>query len=350
MFKSSCKCPGILLFLALSLFPAALFAQEPPREGRVFHIQGPDFSISTGNRRDPYTQENLGEIRGLVQGDLLQTGAATWVEFQLVPEGTVIKAAENTTLTYNGYDEQGKFFDIGLLYGRIRVVNGSGTLVVRSGMAAVSIGEGDLGVDYMVEPLAQGKSGTPKPRLRLYAFRGGGALSPFNPSGGALSNPPIMVRGGEYLFLEVQTPLVLTERGPLEEGIFRYWVDHHFEGKGPAVMPETTLALPASGEAEKTEENLADIAAAAKAETETGMDLSFPLPDTYSRAKRIKNITLGLGIFLTAAGAAMQGFSHYYSSGNTGGFAGNLHTIGYGPLGMGLVTLLAGMLYNPPSP
>jgi hypothetical protein len=351
MYKGSCKCPGIALLLALFLLPALLSAQEASGEGRVFHVRGPDFSISSGNRRFLYNRENPGELPGLARGDLFQTGAATWVEFQLVPGGTVIKAGEHTSLSYNGYDEQGKFFDISLLYGRIRAVSGEGTLVIRSGAAAVRIEEGDLGVDYVMEPLIQGRSGTAKPRLRLYAFRGEAGISPFDPSGGSLSGSPLMVREGEFLSLEIQTPLVLAERGPLEEGILRYWTEHNFEGTGPIAMPETALALPAPGglppEAEKTEEHLADIAAAAATAAEGVKAPSLPGGAAYAGARRIKNITLSIGLGLTVAAAGMQGFSHYYDGGSAG-FARNLHTAGYAPLGVGLVLLLVGFLYNPP--
>lgn len=357
MFNSSCKWrwfqnpPGIFLAAAVFLFPALLSAQDASREGRVFHILGPDFSISSEGRRNVYTREDLGESRGLSKGDLLQTGAATWAEFQILPDGTVIKAAENTSVIYNGYDEQGRFFDIGLLYGRVRVVSGGGTLVIRSGPAAVRISEGDLGLDYVVEPLAQGRSGTPKPRLRLYAFRGGAGVTPFDPSlgvpGGTLSGLPIMVYGGESLSLEVQAPLILAERSALGEGIFHYWTGHNFEGRSPGAMPETALALPADEapvpEPEKNGENSARIAAAAEAEKSPPFSLSAEA--VYTRTRRVKNITMGVGLALVAAGAAVQGFSHYYGGG--GDFVRNLYTVGYGSLGMGLVTLLAGMLYNP---
>jgi hypothetical protein len=353
MYKGSCKCPWILPLLALSLFPAVLFSQEASGEGRVFHVRGTDFSISSENRRFLYDPENPGELPGLVRGDLLQTGAATWVEFQLVPGGTVIKAGEHTSLAYNGYDEQGNFFDIALLYGRIRAVSGEGTLVIRSGTAAVRLEEGDLGMDYFMAPLIQGRSGTAKPRLRLYAFRGGAGVSPFDPAGGSLSAPPLTVKEGEFLSLEVQTPLLLAERGPLEEGILRYWIDHNFEGRGPAAMPETALALEtfrtSSPEAEKTGENLADIAAAAAAAAEESGKipaLSLPGGAAYAGARRIKNITLGIGLGLAAAGAGMQGFSYHYDG--SGNLARNLHTAGYVPLGVGLVLILAGLLYNPP--
>jgi hypothetical protein len=335
---------GFVLFLSLG-FP--LPAQDA-ESAVIYRAEGSDFSLSSRGERRIVGSETAAAGLTLNPWDLIQTGPGVFLEIQLLPSGTLIKVSENTSFVFNGYDSPGRFADFGLLYGRIRLVSGTGggnrTAVVRSANISVRIEEGDVGIDYVMEPLAHGRGGMPKPTLRLYDFSGKAEVFPF-PSG---SSPvqageiqSILVREKESLFLEIASPMVFAERRALDRDIIDFWGQHNFYGTPPLAMP--SVALPEiPGETAVTE-------VPAEVPEAVIPDNLFSSQDylALSRARMVKNTALVTGLFLTAASLTAQGLA--YSEFDTGNdaFARNVFTAAFAPMGVGIFTMLTGIFYNP---
>jgi hypothetical protein len=333
---------GFLLFV---LSPLGLAAQEG---AVIYEAAGQDFSLSSRSERKILGPEALGGGLTLNPGDLIQTGSGVFLEIQLLPSGTLIKVSENTSFAFNGYDSSGRFADLGLLYGRIRLVSGTGegskTAVVRSANISVRIEKGDLGIDYVLEPQAQGRGGIPRPMLRLYDFSGAAEVFPF-PSG---SSPvqageiqSIAVQEKEALFLEIASPVIFTERRALNKDIIDFWRQHNFSGIPPLAMPSVTLTdLPEETGITEAPVEIPELVV---------QDNPFSSQDhlALSRSRTVKNTALVSGLLLTAASLTAQGAA--YSKFDTGddAFARNVFSAAYAPLGVGIFTVLMGIFYNP---
>jgi hypothetical protein len=335
-----------LLFISLGSLP---LAAQDSESAVLYKAEGSDFSLSSrGDRRIFGSEVIAAKKLDLSPQDLIQTGPGVFLEIQLLPSGTLIKVSENTTFVFNGYDSSGHFADLGLLYGRIRLVSGTGrgnkTSVVRSANISIRIEEGDVGIDYVMEPLSYGRGGMPKPMLRLYDFSGRAEVFPF-PSGGspvqAREIQSIVVREKESLFLEVASPMVFAERKALTKDIIDFWEYHAFSGIPPLAV--SSVALPGiSGETAVTHVPVEVPEAAAP-------DNPFIPRDQFalSRARTVKNTALVTGLLLIAGSAAAQGLA--YSKFDTGedAFARNMFTASFAPMGVGVFTVLTGIFYNP---
>jgi hypothetical protein len=344
--------PGrlFLCFLLLSIFSGFLtLAAQDSESAVIYQAAGSDFSLSSGEARHIFSPEALAS-GGLILNpkDLIQTGPGVFLEIQLLPSGTLIKLSENTSFVFNGYDLSGHFADFGLLYGRIRLVSGTGggnkTAVVRAANISVRIEEGDLGIDYVMEPLARSRGGMPKPAFRLYDFSGRAEVFPF-PSGGspiqAGGIQSIAIREREALFLEIASPMVFAERRSLDKGIIDFWNRHNFSGTPPLTMPPVAL-LEIPGETAIT-------GVPAEIPETAVSDNLFSFQDylAFSRARTLKNTALVAGVLLTAASITAQGLAYSRFNTEHDAFARNVFTAAYAPMGIGLFTILMGILYNP---
>jgi len=233
--------PVFLLLAALITVPA-LGAQETG--ARIYYAQGSDFTLTVNGVRRIIGSSDMTSAGILINPtDLVQTGPGVSLELQLLPSGTVVKVIENTSLVYNGYDSNGGFADLGLLYGRVRVVTGMGwgskTVVLRAGNTSVRLDEGDIGADFAVDPASEGGQAAAVPLLRVYNFKGSVVAHPFVPGNDTVK--PIPVAKAEYLTIEINPPLIFTGQRPLERDIVSFWNTHNFAGSSPIRMPDTAL-------------------------------------------------------------------------------------------------------------
>ncbi|MDR1787863.1 MAG: FecR domain-containing protein [Treponema sp.] len=316
-----------------------LFAQD----AQIYHGEGAEFVISNGGKLENVPiAPDAPLLKSLSQGNAVQTGPGTWIEIQLTPSGTIIKLAENSSLTYNGFDEQGRFLDVNLLYGRIRAVFGeqgdpaSRTLVIRAGIAAVRMEGGDVGLDYLVAPPYPGTQ-TPRSLLRAYGFRGQNMVYPFDPAGKIINEQGIHLNAQESLYMEAASSLVFSERRTMSEEAHGYWSDHQFTGTAPLPMPDITLAPLLNPDSLPPPESIVQAPPA-----------SPVLPDLapYFRARRIKNTAVAFGILLSVAGGLCYGLADQMADGNAEN-ANTIRSISYAPMGVGLFSLFTGLFYNP---
>jgi hypothetical protein len=351
MQTASCKYNPGSLFLGFLLFiflPSLLPAQDSASVV-VYQAEGSDFSLSSrGEPRMFNPEEAASGGLTLSAGDLIQTGGGSFLELQLLPSGTLIKVSENTTFAFNGYDLSGRFADFGLLYGRIRLVSGTGggnkTVVVRSANISVRIEEGDLGIDYVMEPLARGRGGTPKPMLSLYGFGGKAEVFPFPSEGSPVQAgdiKSIVVGKGEFLFLEIASPMVFAERKALAGDIIDFWERHNFSGTPPLAMPPVTLpGIPGGTEVTQAPPEVPE----AVVQDNPFDSVDYP---ALTRARAVKNTALVTGLLLTAGSVTVQGLAYSKFDTKNDALARNLFTAAFAPMGVGIFTILAGILYNP---
>ena len=347
-FLKRCVFAG-LLFCGFFLLPTLnLHAQEG---ARIYHMTGRDFSLSLHGERKIYTAGAVsGNVINLEHSGVVHTGPGTFLEIQLIPSGTVVKLSENTSLIYNGVDETGKFEDLGLLYGRIRVVTGNGvspaginSVVVRGGRVSARIKQGDIGVDYLMEPGEP--NSTPRPLFLVYAFRGSAEVFPFGSGENQafFGNANVLtVEEGECLSLDVSSDQTFAEKKPLDRDIVAYWTTHNFSGSSPMQMPDTKIVMK---EAPVEIREVEVIVGVPQPEPFKILGEQPPMP-----SNRGKNITLGIGLFLSAASAITQVVTHpqfgLIPEPNKE-IARNVFNAAYVPLAMGAVATLWAIFYNP---
>jgi hypothetical protein len=344
---------GFGLILSCFFFAAAagIFAQESSGDGfgaRVYHAEGADFILTAGEQRYIHRPGSLGEA-GLVLNsrDMIQTGADSFVEIQLTPGGTVIKAAENTSFVFNGPGRDGASVSFTLLYGRIRVVRGPGEgnrdVMVQAPNAAVFIRRGDIGLDYILRPgLSLTGSGVTTPLLRTFGFSGAADLVPLvigERNGGAAGGEAAFIRvsEGETLALEVFSGFSFTERKALERDIVEYWIRNDFKGTPPLKIPDTLPALASHRPQEPSE---------------PANQIQYTLPDygAIKKLRQVKNGGIAAGILFSIVGIGIQGFGAYQRRAGNHDSARLLIDAGYGPLGLGIVTLMMTLAANPSNP
>ena len=305
------RCRGTVIFLAFflgfTLFAGQSVIAQERDIVRISNVSGNDFSITMYGERMAYTQDEVNRGRvSLENPGIVHTGGRTSIEITLVPSGTVIRMSENSSLIYNGFDASGNFEDFGLLYGRIRVdaQNRTRPIVIRGGRAAARFFNGSFGIDHLLE--ANEWTFATQPQLRLNSFQGQAEFYLGGPgSQDALDSQRQTVTEGESISI--------AGIRPLDADSLAYW-EHQAPGGGGG-------------------------------ETRVNPFLS---PDGSTGSYRGKNITLGIGLFLTAVSAAALMISHpQFNIISNNDFARNINFSSYIPLGMGLATTLGGIMYNP---
>jgi hypothetical protein len=357
MRSKVCIPPGRfwILWLPVFLFLAAgIGAQE---EGaRIYYVMGNDFVLTVNGMRNIVTVADMNAAGiALNRSDMIQTGAGVSLELQLIPSGTVIKVAENTSLVYNGFDANGRFTDLGLLYGRIRLVTGTGlgekTVVLRAGNISVRMNEGDMGADFAIDPAFHLGQAAALPQLTLYNFRGSAEAHPF--IGGNDTLKPLPLTKAESLSLEINPPFIYSGRRPLEEDIIGFWKRNNFIGYPPLPMPDTTLPelFPVMAQQAPAEPvPVVEIPVVVELEPQAeDLDLGGWQAEMnwYKKAYRHKTAFLVAGFALTVIGVGAQTYAYTQFDGERDSLARTIYYSSYGSIGLGLLSFLAGTLYNP---
>ncbi|MCL2008307.1 MAG: hypothetical protein FWG77_09505 [Treponema sp.] len=296
-----------LLIGIFTLIGQNLEAQE--REiVRLFDITGGDFAITMNGERTVYPIEAIRRGRVILERTgIVHTGPETFMDVLLIPSGTLIRVAENTSLIYNGLSPTGDYEDFALIYGRVRVIAGNRTrpIVIRGGNASTRIMEGDFGIDHLIEEDEWDTAS--RPLLRVNAFSGnaefyaGGSLARFDST-----QAQIVLEGQSASAIEV---------GEMDEVLLAYWDMNMPDFWG---QPRVIFSL---------------------------------IPQPYAIGNRGKNTALTIGLAMTIASAATLAISYpQFEIISNRDLARNINNAAYVPLGMGLLTTLGGILYNPLRP
>ena len=346
---------GLILCLLLNFSALNLAAQEA-ESARIYYAEGTDITVTlNGDRSDISADTVRGAGVNIVPSGIVHTGSGAFLEIQLLPSGTVVKLSENTSFIYNGIDETGKFSDLGLLYGRMRIVTGTrqnsagtNSVVIRGGGVSARIEDGDFGVDYILEP--GGQNFTARPIFRIYAFRGGTEVFPYRNMGiianfgGAQS---LTAGDGEILSLDVSSSYTFAERKPMDRDILAYWRLHNFTGPSPLPMPNTEIVL-----AEPAAPQPAAGTEASQPPVITASAYVPPPTIVYQQVpsrtlNRKKNVCLIIGLSLTASSLAAQAVTNFVFDIENDPIPRNIYMGAYGTLGLGLVSTLVGIIFNP---
>lgn len=330
---------GWMVFCLFVSFGFLLQAQEG-REARLSFAEGGDFLLASGGQRAVHQPGNL-EDGGfkLHSGDVLRTDPGTFVEIHLIPQGTVIKVAGNTSLTFN-FEENG--VTLGLAYGRILLLGGENkepaeSLVVRPGTAELIYREGDIGVDYIVH--VTGETPRRDPQIQVYAFAGSADISPReSPQAAGRGGAVFPVHDGEMVSLETTSAFSYIERKPLDPELINYWNRH---------LPEGRLSLPAP----TAEASPAPAPAAAGEAPAKGGRVLFIPPDyqPFFKTNTIKNGFIAAGMTFSLIGAGMQSLAWYipFDKSLTNDI---LRDTSYGFIGLGVLSLGVALFINPQLP
>lgn len=303
----------------------------------IYQAEGGTFSLALRGTQAVFPAEaaRTGTIF-LERSGVVHTGAGTTLTIRFAPSGTMILMSENTSLIYNGIDEAGRFVDIGLLYGRVRVLSGEmgldgiRSIVVRCGRVSARVIEGDMGVDYLLEP--DTPVFTTMPLFRLDAFRGNAEVFSHG-EGGAAAHFGVLqtltVQEGESLSLDMSGGQAFAERRPLRTEIVNYWNFRNFAVIPP--IPDTVV-----------QQEFTLVSAFGPP--------PFIQPQPTMNRNLARNLFFGLGFGLIAAAVAVQGTAHYAPDVFPDNTATFIHAGAYGALGFGAFFALIGMLLSSSSP
>jgi hypothetical protein len=339
---------GILWFLIMAcVFITGAFAQENPT-GRIFYVHGTEFTLITGGQQEIYGPGvlNSSEI-SLGNGDMIWTGPESFLELQLLPDGTGIKVAENTSIQLAWREDLLPVITI--LYGRIRVVTGfhvqNPALYVRAGNGVTGVRNGDFCFDYAISATDSQREEDEflRPKLQIYDFRGFSELALTGDAGmetSLISLPNngslIRVNERECVSVEVNASLALIERKPLDMAMVRYWNENDFRGTPPLAMPDTVLVF------EKP--------AAVQTQPVPAPEPKYDFTASQRRLTLIKNALIVSGLSLTTAGITAQAVGYAVLSPNDPGMARTQVNFGFIPIGIGISALIASLFFNPAFP
>jgi hypothetical protein len=328
---------GAFLALALVGSIGSAMAQEPPR-GEVVYAEGREFSVVRGGVVRTLKVDDPEAIGLRIEtGDLVQTKASTFVEIQLVPQGTVLKLAENSSFMFKGLGNEGEAVSLGLVYGRVRAkvskLSGSETFSIRSGGTVAGVRGTDFGFDAIARPADRSGGTFKQPDVSVYCFSGEVAVAPVAEIEKEAEAPVVIVKANELVAVDRSSEVPLVERRPIDVEIKSFWITHEFQGETPVPPP---VAVPIAAPEKKPE-----------------VEIRYIEPDysKYRRAAKNKNMAIAGAVLFGAIGFGLQmaAIPDIADGGSTYTGAGLL-TSGSICFGFSLSSLVLSYFINPPSP
>ena len=289
---------GILIVPVLAvLLSVSASAQEGSR-GSVVYAEGREFSIVRGGVSSLYKPDvdDLGSIQ-IRTGDVIQTAASTFVEVQLVPSGTVLKIAENSSFVFRGLGGSGGDTSLGLIYGRVRAkvakLGAAESFAIRSSQTVAGVRGTDFGFDSIVKQGNALDGAVLKPELRVYCFEGEVEVTPV-----ADQKASVSVRADELVSVDLSQTVPVVERRAVDADVVEFWRANEFRGPTPIPAPEgVDLALQGTPVQRITE-----------------TEIRYVAPDfrPYRSAIASKNVAVGASLIFAALGAVLQGVGLSY--------------------------------------
>jgi hypothetical protein len=310
-------------------------AQDAPR-GEVVYAEGKEFSLVRGGVVRTIKADDPEAIGLRVEnGDLVQTKASTFVEIQLVPQGTVLKLAENSSFLFKGIGKSGEDISLGLVYGRVRAkvakLSGTESFTIRSGGTVAGVRGTDFGFDAIASRPAERTTTFKQPDVRVYCFSGEVSVAPVAEVAKEAEAPVVLVKANELVAVDLSTDVPLVERRAIDADIKTYWIAHEFVGETPVAAP---VAVPIIA-------------------PEKEVQIQYIQPDyaPYRRAARTKNVAIFGALLFGAIGLGLQaaGVPDIVDGGSTENGVGLMATGGI-CIGISLSTLVLSYFINPPSP
>lgn len=294
--------PRFLFLLAWSAAVLMPAVSQSRGGGSIVFAEGREFSVvraGTVKRFDLAEDGHLGFE--LQDGDLLQTGAATFVELRLRPKGTMLKLAENSSFALRSLGDPSAV-GLDLLYGRVRAkvsgLAGGETFTIRSLHTSAGVRGTDFGFDSFIPQSSSAAS------VRVYAFSGEVSVVPHE----AASSRSFPVREGELIAVDVVGAIPIVERRLIDDALRSYWTVNGFKNAGlpvsagpgspAAPVPAALAAAPAAP------------AASPSAPPGSASEMRYAPPDfrPYRSALVAKNTAIGTSAVFNALGVALMAF------------------------------------------
>ena len=322
--------------------------------GEIVFAEGREFTIvRDGEARTFQTHEN--DVLGyrLQKGDLVQTGSLTLIEIQILPKGTVLKLAENSSFMLQGLGSGDEPVTLSLVYGRVRAkvakLSGKETFSIRSGSTVAGVRGTDFGFDMLIKPSEGGTVATMVPRADVYCFSGEVEVAPLWPeslaaAGIAPTSGTVVIKADQLVSIDLTRSLPIVERRPVDEAVKSFWTENGFKGTPKVPAPESAslvLSAPSPG--------LSGTAEAGQDGAQESVPI-LPKMDygPYKRVISFKNIGLGSSALIALAGLGAQGFGLYQLSEGDSGL-GNYFMMGGGiGIGVSVVAMVATLLIGSP--
>jgi hypothetical protein len=271
---------------------------------------------------------------------MIQTSSGGKLEIRLFPDNTQVLIGENTSFAYNGVDDKSGAVSLKILYGRVRIKNGGFTgreIAVQAGNGVVFFQEGDIGIDFMVQPSASQRGATyNQPFLKAYGFSGKSTMTLLNVEANI---PRVPVTEFEIVSLELFTPLFLIERKPLDAESLGFWNKNNYKDAPGISLPSVS----------HTESAAVFPSVPVEAGVPSVPQIKYIEPDyaPYYKATRIKNMAIIIGSLFLAGGGTIEALGSYYAANGDPDLGKTMTSVGIGPMGLGLTALLGAILYNP---
>ncbi len=332
----------------LCALAGAVYSQAPSY-GEIVFAEGREFTIvRDGEAQTFQTYQN--DVLGyrLQKGDLIQTGSATLVEIQILPKGTVLKLAENSSFLIQGMGTGDETVMLSLVYGRLRAkvakLSGKESFSIRSGATVAGVRGTDFGFDMVIKPMDSGAAAL-GPRAEIYCFSGEVEVAPLWPetlanAGIAPTSGTVTIKADQLVSIDLSRSLPIVERRTVDEAVKAFWIENAFKGSTQVPAPESSpLALPLAVPEE----------AAGPAWAPESVPI-LPQPDfkPYKRAISLKNIGLGSSALIALAGLGAQGFGLYQVSGGESELGNNLIISGGLGISVSVVISVVALLIGSP--
>ncbi len=326
-----------LAALALALSgPLTLAPAQESGRGEVVYAEGREFAVVRGGVPRTFKADDPDAIGYRIEsGDLVQTKASTFLEIQLVPQGTVLKLAENSSFMFKGLGKPGEDISLGLIYGRVRAkvakLSGTESFSIRSGTTVAGVRGTDFGFDAIAKPAERSGGTFRPPEVSVYCFSGEVTVAPVAALEKEAEAPMVVVKANELVKVDLTTEVPIVERSLINEEIKTYWIDHEFQGETPVPAP---VAVPII-----------------TPEKEVVIKYIEPDYQPYKQAARIKNTAIVGAILMGTLGFGLQmaGVPDIVDGGETDRGMGLL-TTGTVCFGISLSSLVISYFINPPSP
>lgn len=327
--------------------PAVVGAENPSGSGEVVYAEGKDFSVIRQGNRTSYSVSDPQVIGMTVaEGDLIQTGGGTFVEVQLLPRGSVIKIAENSSFLFKALGPGGSAVSLGLLYGRFRAkvatLSGNDSFSIRAGSTVAGVRGTDFGMDSIIQPYdSQTPATVPSftPAVRVYCFTGQVAVLPESTEDVIPpSAPAVIIKRNEEVSVDTSSPIPLVERKSLEADTVQYWSQNDFKGSTPVAPPKTpVLEVPSSSKGDTTG---------------APASVVFIKPDytPFVRVNNAKNQSIGAAILFTSLGILIQSSTLAVATYQGESVPWGLFISGSITVGLGFMSLLPAIFINPTVP
>ena len=326
---------GAWLALALIGPLGSALAQESG-SGEVVYAEGREFSVIRRGEVQTFKADDPEAVGYRIEaGDMVQTKASTFLEIQLVPQGTVLKLAENSSFMFKGLGSIGEDVSLGLIYGRVRAkvakLSGTESFSIRSGTTVAGVRGTDFGFDAIARPAERSGGTFRPPEVSVYCFSGEVTVAPVAELDKESEAPMVVVKANELVKLDLTTEVPIVERSLINEEIKTYWIDHEFRGETPVPAPQAVPII--------------------APEKEVVVKYIEPDYEPYKKSAKVKNTAIVGAILMGTLGLGLQmaGVPDIIDGGDTDRGVGLL-TTGTVCIGIGFSSLIMSYFINPPSP